>query len=543
MYVEVKFRLEIPKPRPRYDRFVCAVLVGLGFVLMTSSRSWAAIGLAVALAGCTVGPDYQTPAIDMPGGFVAEATAGSTRARGSGAVDLRQWWRSLRDRELDSLVDRALTSNLDLEIALTRILEAQTRIVVTSAQALPRVSATGGGGGGTGTDETKGRTDSVFRAAQNSTGLQSITQSGGLVADWELDLFGRVRRLVEAEIADVEALKNARDWIYVTVAADVAAAYLDMRSLQSELAVLGQNIEVAKDAVALTQSRFDRGLTNELDVTLAERQLATLQAVQEPLRAQIEASQHAIATLLGQYPEEMKRELARPGPVPPLPARIPIGLPVDLLRRRPDILEIERRLVAANARIGAAIAELFPTVVLTGAGGGQGGPRSSTTVSPATLIWTVGPAISVPVLDFGALDAQIEAADLRTQEILLVYRQAILTAVQQVDDAGAIYHAQRARVASLDRAVSVARQATKIATERYDRGLTDFLNVLDAQRQQFDLEESRVAAAQVAARALVALFKALGGGWPLHETIPVIRRMDPAAIAAAKYLLAPRDTH
>ena len=509
---------------------------------MTSSRSWAALAAAIALAGCTVGPDYQTPAIDMPGGFVAEATEGSTRAGVGGAVDLRQWWRSLHDRELDSLVDRALAANLDLEIALTRILEAQTRIVVTDAQALPRVAATGGGGGGTGTDETKGRTDSVFRSAQNSTGLQSITQSGGLVADWELDLFGRVRRLVEAEIADVEALKNARDWIYVTVAADVAAAYLDMRSLQSELAVLGQNIDVAKNAVALTQSRFDRGLTNELDVTLAQRQLATLQAVQEPLRAQIEASQHAIATLLGRYPEDMARELARPGPVPPLPARVPIGLPADLLRRRPDIQEIERRLAAANARIGAAIAELFPTVVLTGAAGLQGGPRS-TASSPSPLIWSVGPAISVPILDFGALDAQIEAADLRTQGLLLLYRQAILTAVQQVDDASVIYHAQRGRVASLDRAVSVARQATKIATERYDRGLTDFLNVLDAERQQFDLEESRVAAGQVAARALVALFKALGGGWPLHQTLPTIRPMDPAAIAAAKYLLTPGNSH
>ena len=192
------------------------------------------------------------------------------------------------------------------------------------------MTLTGGGGAGTGSDESKGRATTVFRSADNSKNLQSIGEAGGFDAGWDLDLFGKVKRQVEAATDNAEALKDARDWIYVTVAADVARAYLDMRAQEGELAVLGQNIEVARASLNLAQSRLDRGLTNELDVSLAQRQLGTLQAQQPPLRAQIEASRHAIAVLLGEFPETMAKELARGGPIPVLPQRIPVGVPADL---------------------------------------------------------------------------------------------------------------------------------------------------------------------------------------------------------------------
>jgi NodT family efflux transporter outer membrane factor (OMF) lipoprotein len=501
-----------------------------------SCAAWAAVA---ALSGCAVGPDYFKPAISTPAAFVAEATAVSSRASRRTEVDLREWWRSLRDRELDSLVDRALSSNFDLAIALTRIQAAREQIVVVAGAALPEVTVTGGGGAGTGSDESKGRATPEFRAADNSKNLQSIGEVGGFDAGWDLDLFGKVKREVEAATDEVEALKDARDWIYVTVAADVARAYLDMRAQEAELAVLGRNIEAARTSLNLAQSRLDRGLTNELDVSLAQRQLGTLQAEQAPIRAQIEASRHAIAVLLGEYPETMAKELARGGPIPVLPQRIPVGVPADLLRRRPDIQAAERQLAAANAGVGAAIADLFPDVVLTGALGAQGGPRSSATLLPYTAIWSIGPAVNTPFLDFGALDAQINVADFRTQGFLVGYRQAIVRAVQQVDDAGAAFHAQQERLADLDRALTAAREATRIATERYDRGLTDFLNVLDAERQQFDLEENQVAARQVEAEALVGLFRALGGGWPLKQTLPDIPKPQPAVAAAVKYLMNP----
>jgi outer membrane protein TolC len=205
-------------------------------------------------------------------------------------------------------------------------------------------------------------------------------------------------------------------------------------------------------------------------------------------------------------------------------------------------LDTERRLAAANARIGVATADLFPSVALSGAVGAQGGLRSSSAV-PVTWIGSLGPSLYMPVLDFGALDAQIEIADLQTHEALVAYKQAILVAVRQVDDAGTSYRAQLERLKSLDRALVAARDATELATQRYDRGLTDFLNVLDAERQQFDLEARHVATRQKAADDLVALYKALGGGWSLHESIPPIRAPLPAGIAAAKVLTTPGEIH
>jgi NodT family efflux transporter outer membrane factor (OMF) lipoprotein len=508
---------------------------------MCCVKNWnrlSALGVAAALAGCSVGPDYSLPTIALPAMFVAQPNEKTPQPIRSASADLTQWWRSLRDKELDSLVARALASNLDLEVALTRLQAARAEVTVLANQALPEVGATGGGGVGTGSDETKGRATQALRSAETATGLKSINEAGGFDANWEIDLFGKFRREIEAQIADAEALKDARDWIFVTVAADVARAYLDMRAQQRQLEILGENIAAARRNLDLAQTRFNKGLTNELDASLAQRELATLEADRSPLAAQADVSRHAIAVLIGQFPEGLAGELARPGPIPALPAKIPVGLPVDLLRRRPDIREAERTLAAANARIGAAIADLFPTLILTGAGGAQGGVRSTGT--PITWIGSIGPSVYMPVLDFGALDAQIEIADQRTQGLLAGYKQAILTAVQQVDDAGVSYKGQLNRLGDLDRALQAARQSTQLATERYDRGLTDFLNVVDAERQQFDLEERHVATRQAAADDLVALYKALGGGWPANEIIPPIRPLQPAIVAAARYLSPPQ---
>jgi NodT family efflux transporter outer membrane factor (OMF) lipoprotein len=509
--------------------------------LADGTKKWIRQGplaFAVALVGCSVGPDYQMPDTLLPGQYVQQARENAAATNS----DLTQWWRALHDRELDSLVERARESNLDLAVALDRLQEARTQIAIATSQALPVAGVTGGGGGGTGTDETKGRVSQALRAGENAQNLTSINEAGGLAAAWELDLIGKFRREIEAETADAEALADARNWALVTVTADVAQRYLDMRAQQRQLVVLGQNIAAARGNVDLAQGRLDRGLTNAVDVSLAQRQLATLQADLAPLSAQIDASRHAIAVLLGRFPEDLARELAKPGAMPVLPVNMPIGQPADLLRRRPDIREAERRLAAANARIGVATADLFPSVALSGAVGAQGGPRSSSAV-PITWIGSLGPSFYMPVLDFGALDAQIEIADLKTHEALVAYKQAILVAVQQVDDAGTSYRAQLERLKSLDRALVAAREATGIATQRYDRGLTDFLNVLDAERQQFDLEARHVATRQRAADDLVAVYKALGGGWSLHEPVPPIRPPLPAGLAAARVLSTPGEIH
>jgi NodT family efflux transporter outer membrane factor (OMF) lipoprotein len=493
------------------------------------------LGVALSVAGCAVGPDYAPPDMSVPGGFLAHPSRETSPASNAASVDLTEWWRMLHDRQLNSLVARALDSNLDLEAALTRVQAARALVLVQANQALPEVDAGYGAAAGTGTDNTKAVAPAALRAGDNAKNLDTISQVGGLDAGWELDLFGKVQRAVEARTADAEALKDSRDWLFAIVAADVARAYLDMRAHQRELVVLGRNIDAARRNLDLAQTRFNRGLTNELDVKLAQRQLATLQADTAPLAAQVDISRHAIAVLMGQFPEQMARELTRSGPMPTLPARIPLGLPVDLLRRRPDIREAERKLAASNALVGVAIAQLFPTVTLIGGGGGQGGITSSAAV-PMTWIGAIGPSVTMPVLDFGGLDAQIEIADLKTRGLFAAYKQAILTAVQQVDDAAASYHAQLRRLADLNRALDAALDAAKISSERYDRGLTDFLNVLDAERALYDIEERNVVARQAAADQFVALCKALGGGWPPDAVIPALPPAQPALIAATKYL-------
>jgi NodT family efflux transporter outer membrane factor (OMF) lipoprotein len=494
-----------------------------------------AVVLAGLLAGCAVGPDYQTPDGALPAAFLRQPSIREP-ATGGASPDLWQWWRTLHDPQLNALIARALENNLDLKIALDRLQQARLQLVVVGSQALPEVNGSAGGGVGTGSDETKGRASQTLRSADNTTGFKSINQIGGLDAEWEIDVFGKIARRVEAQTYTAEALKEARDWVYVVIAADVSRLYFDLRARQDRLQILNRDIEAARKILDLAQTRLDRGLTNELDVTLAKRQVATLEADVEPLKAQIASSSYAIAVLAGEYPETLGRELRRPAAVPRLPARAPVGLPVDLLRRRPDIREAERFLAAAVANVGARTADLFPSLVITAAGGAQGGARSGSGI-PITWIGSVGPSINAPILDFGALDASIEIADYRAHELATVYKQTILVAVQQVDEANVTYRGYRASLRSLDTAIDAARQATKVATERYDRGLTDFLNVLDAERQQFALEQQRAEVVRLAGDSFVTLYKALGGGWPPDEIIPPIRHPDPAAIAAVKRLI------
>jgi NodT family efflux transporter outer membrane factor (OMF) lipoprotein len=475
------------------------------------------------------------PDAALPTGFLSQPVV-KEPASGGASPDLWRWWRTLRDPQLNDLIDRAMQNNLDLKIALDRLQQARLQLVVIGSQGLPEVNGSAGGGVGTGTDETKGRAAQALRAGDNSLGLKSINRIGGLDAEWEIDIFGKIARRVEAQAYTAEALKEARDWVYVVIAADVARLYFDLRARQDRLQILYLDIAAARKVLDLAQTRLDRGLTNELDVTLAKRQVATLEADVEPLKALIASNGYAIAVLVGEYPEALARDLRRPGAIPRLPARAPVGLPIDLLRRRPDIREAERYLAAAVADVGARTADLFPSLVLSAAAGAQGGSRTGSTI-PITWIDSAGPSIYAPILDFGALDAKIEIADYRAHELAAAYKQTILVAVQQVDEANATYRGFRQSLLSLNNAIDAARQATKVSTERYDRGLTDFLNVLDAERQQFALEAQRAEVVRLAGDSFVALYKALGGGWPPDEIIPPIRHPDPAVIAAVKHLI------
>jgi len=492
--------------------------------------------ICVALTSCAVGPDYHPPEPPLPGQFAATSSVGALGDHHADRpLETTQWWRTLHDRELDSLLERALAASPTLEIALDRLQQARAQEAIVIGAALPAAEASAGGGWGTGSDLARGRVSQTLISAENGAGVAQVVNIVGFDAAWELDIFGKFRRGIEAAQYDVDAAIAARNVVLVSLIADVVRAYLDLRALQMQLGVLRKDIEVARKYVDFVQERYSRGITNELDVTLAQREIAQLQAQVAPLIARIDAARYVIAVLIGEFPENLGNELKRPGMLPVLPVRIRAGLPLDLLRRRPDIVESERELASATAQIGVATANLFPQVFVTGAAGRQTG------VSPFVIssIWSVGPAFAVPLLDFGRLDAAVEKADYRGRELLFAYKQTVLNAVREVDTAIDAYVAQQNRLRRLAEALSAARRALTLATERFERGLTDSLNVIDAQRQEYEIEQQYVLAQESAAAQFVTLYKSLGGGWEDYQVFPPIRRPVPAVAAAFRSLLYP----
>jgi NodT family efflux transporter outer membrane factor (OMF) lipoprotein len=493
------------------------------------------VGAAAYVSGCAVGPDYQLPDISVPRMFgMAESAPALQNTTSSG--DIVRWWLTLHDRELNSLVARAVTSNPDIEIALTRVQAARTQEIVVLGAALPKVNISAGAAAGTGTDLTKGRVAQSIRAGTNNTGL-ILSRVAGFDAGWEVDLFGKYLRLLEAVRADAEALMEARNAVLITVIADVVRNYMDIRGLQSRLEIARSDVVTGQKTVDLVQTRFNRGLTNELDVTLAKRQLATLQARLPEVTSAISAAESRLAVLLGTYSGAIEEELKRSGKLPRIPQRLRPGVPVDLLRRRPDIRQAERDLAGATARIGVATADLFPSVALIAGFGAQGGERQHGAAAPIHgPIWSLGPGAYWPFLDFGRLDALIDIQELHAHELMVNYKKTILVAVAEVDDAIKQFRAQQERLKDLGIALEESRRAVSLATERYERGLTDFLNVLDAQRQEYELEDQNAVAQEVLTIQLIVFYKALGGGWELYDVLPPIPEAQPAILATIRRL-------
>lgn len=494
-----------------------------------------AAALAALVSGCAVGPNYHRPEIALPDHYAAQMTAPAADAS---AVQLASWWHALKDPELDSLIDRAVAANPDVEIALDRLQAARTYEAGMLGTALPDVEGSAAAARGTGSDLARGRAAQSLVSADNSAGLKHINEIGGFDSLWELDLFGKYRREIQAARADRQALAAARNGALVSLIADVARAYIDMRGAQMQAATLQATVQALQESQRIVHIRYQRGITNELDVTLADRELADTQAQLAPVQAEISAGQYTLATLLGRFPEDLIGELAAPGMIPGTPMLAPTGLPLQLLRQRPDIRQAERELAASSARIGVATADLFPDVAVTAAIGFQ---RQGLGTDPAVgqHIWSAGPAVLWPLLDFGTLDAQVDIADLRTRALLVAYRKTIQAAIGQVDSSLSRFTAQQSRLEKLELAVTASQRAVALAQERYTRGLTDYLNVVDAQRQAFQIQIEYIEAQTAADGEFVALYRSLGGGWQQYQKIPDIRRPQPAVIAAFRRLLHP----
>lgn len=526
------------------------------------------VALATAgIVGCEVGPNYKAPEVTMPASFdlgpqllpttmpVSKTAAGAatqaTMPQGSSVaaatrpvkvmasatpIDLQRWWEALGDAELDRLVTQAVAANFDVGAAVARVQEARAQFSAATGAEFPLLDATAGAGRGSGTNNTKNRIGGPLNAGTNTGGLEQLNYVAGFDAAWEVDLFGRLRREAEAAKADADAAAENRNQVLVTVISEVARNYISVRSNQLRLKITQENIEALKRTAELTRVMVRRGLGNELNVVLAERQVSAALARVAPLDAEIKRAQREIAVLLGKNPEELYAELDGPpagaggAGIPALVEELDAGVPAQLLRRRPDVRRAERQLAAASARIGVATADLFPSLSLTGGVGVQG---QGLGVSPPhdLLDWSVGPAFRMPLLDFGRLDALVQVQDFRTQQVLLGYRKAVVSAVAEVENALASYAAERNRLEQLTVAVDSSQQAVNLATQRFNRGLTDFLNVLDAQRQLYALEDEVAASRQTVSTQLIGVFKALGGGWEGMGTVPANPKLRPAILA------------
>ena len=505
-----------------------------------------ALCVAGCVCACSVGPDFTYPDMKVPPAFEFSR---STRSSPSGvdaaqAAKIGSWWKTLHDSELNSLVERAVLANPEIEVALERIQQAREHEIVVLGAALPNLGAGGSFARGTGTDSVKSpRIPPTLDAALNTTGFKEVTGVSGFDAGWELDLFGKYRRALEAARYDTQAAIEARNATVITVVSEVARNYAILRGLQLRLVLLRENIARAERNVNLTLTRYDQGLTNEGDVLLARREAEALNGVLPSLNTAIFEAESRIGLLLGTFSGDVIAELQEPRKIPQTPDRVKPGKPIDLLRRRPDIRRAETELASATARIGVATADLFPRVTLTAGVGLQGGREAVSSTSPPVrgLIWSVGPGSYWPLLDFGRLDAVVDEAEFRTREHLVEYKRIVLAAVEEVNAALIKYQSNIETVRHLRRAVDASRRAVDFHTGRYEQGISDFLNVLDAARQEYELEEQSATAQLAVALAYIALYKALGGGWELFQDIPPIQQPEPAVLASIRRLSAPRE--
>jgi multidrug efflux system outer membrane protein len=454
--------------------------------------------LAAALSGCAVGPNYARPATPVAAQFAGAMQGGPY----STAEVQGGFWTQFSDPTLDRLIDQALAANHDLRIALGHLMEARAQRHEAQFDLAPTVTASGG--------YTKQR----FPAVDSPTG-EPLTQrfyDAGFDAFWELDFFGGVRRNIEARSAQMQGAEAGLRDAQVSVTAEVARSYFELRGEQARFAVAWRNVENQRATLQVTQARLDAGRSTELDTARAQAQLSATLSTLGPLEAAIARSIHRLSVLTGQQPDALRELLTPTRELPELPQFTAIGDPAALLRRRPDIRVAERELAASTALVGVAIADLFPKVSFTGnfsyaaAEPGQLG-------SSASRGYTIAPGITWAAFDLGRVRAEVAGSRARADVALAGYEQTVLRALEETENALITHARTRDSLGDAAAAAAASQTAARIARTRYEGGMVDFLDVLDAERTQL-ADEDRLAQSRTdAATSLVAVYKALGGGW------------------------------
>jgi outer membrane protein, multidrug efflux system len=457
-----------------------------------------ALALVVAglIAGCTVvGPNYKRPQTPVAASFAgAEATTFSAQQAQA------QFWKQFEDATLDRLIDDAFAANHDLRIALGHLAEARAARRQSLYDLAPTVTAQAG-------HQTQQIPATTFGFPFTASYYDATFD-----ASWELDLFGRIRRNVEANTADLQsAAANLQD-AQVSVIAELARTYFELRGEQNQLAVAGRNVQNQQETLTYTEARLSAGRGTELDTSRARAQLSTTLSTIDPLEAAVSRSIHRLGVLTGRDPNALQDLLSPPQDLPPLPQTLAVGDPETLLRRRPDIRVAERQLAASTARIGVAVGDLFPKVTFTGSFGYDA--RSLTGLgTSASRAYTIGPAISWAAFNLGRVKAEVAGARARTDTSLAQYEQTVLRALEETENALVTHARSRGQLTHAADAAQSSTTAAKLARARYEGGLVDFLEVLDAERTQLQAEDSLAQSRTQAATSLIAVYKALGGAW------------------------------
>lgn len=474
------------------------------------------LSCAALLGACSVGPDYQRPQVEVPAKW-SEAPAVAAPA----ARYRAEWWKTFNDPILDQLIAEAAASNLDLQQAAARIRDARAQRTIAVAAALPQITSrsnlsrrsnnlsSGSNSSAIGTGGTTGTTGSTGGGFGVGNQIINIFQAG-FDAQWELDIFGGIRRGIEAADATVDAeIENRRD-VLVSLQGEVARLYTQLRANQQQLVVTQGNLQTQRQTLELTQVRHQAGLASALEVTQQQALVSATEAQLPTYETAIRQAIHAISILLAQEPEALTARLEAEKPLPNAAPAID-NLPSELLRRRPDIRRSERQLAASTAQIGVATAELYPKFNLAAFLGIQN--TRITDISPLGKSWSAAASISMPIFNWGKLQANIRSKEAQQEESLLSYRSTILIALREVEDALVAYSREIRRRQSLSESVTAQTLAVELANERYQKGLTAFLDVLVSQRALLQAQNDLIASQAQSNENLIALYKALGGGW------------------------------
>jgi NodT family efflux transporter outer membrane factor (OMF) lipoprotein len=460
------------------------------------SCKFIAASLGLGVAACAVGPDFQRPASELP----ATWSFGTRQtAHAANPADLARWWRRFHDPKLNSLVEQAVAANLDVQLAAARLYQAHAQRQAAASSFWPWLDASGG--------EQESHSGGAGPAAGHTRSYH-----GGLSTAWELDVFGGNRRNLESANARTAAAAADLDATRLSMAAEVALTYCQLRSIQDLISVAHRNLVTQQKSAQITQDRRGVGFASDLDVAGADALVANTKAAIPRLETSARQSAHALAVLLGRPPADLLAMLSDTRPVPTASSFVPAGIPSDLLRRRPDIRSAEANAHAATARIGVAVADLFPKFSLTGSLNQQSA-KLSDWLSPAARVSSFGPSFNWALFQGGNIQANIRIQQALRDEAVLAYRKTVLVALQEVEDSMVACSNERKRHASLVEAVSANQRAVELSLKLYTAGQIDFLNVLNAQRSLL-LSESEFSQSNLAlATDLISLYKALGGGW------------------------------